>query len=505
MAISRRHALRSGIGVAALTALGGFIPAAARGADIWDALRNNLKGTLVLPSDSDYSRAKELHFKQFDSIAPQGVAYCSSVEDVRTCVAFAQDNSLPFAVRSGGHSSTGYSTSTGLVADVSRLNSVSAGASTVTVGGGTQQIDILTALTPRGLALPGGSCPTVAVGGFVQGGGFGLLTRSHGMACDGLVSAEVVLADGRVVVASEDSEPDLYWALRGGGGGNFGVVTKFEVRPAEVTRMVNYQLSWAWDDAPALMTAWQDWFAAAPPELGGGSLSIALPDASPGAVPVVSVTGGWTGTAEEAESTLDALVAAVGRAPKSRQTQDLSYHEAMMYWYGCSDKSAEECHREGENPEAMLPRGSYLRARSRMFDRTLPGNAVEEVLAAFDSGRAAGHTRSLSCGALGGKANELSRTETSYVHRDTEYIMIYANVIPSGEPTEEQRDAAEHWTGSVFDTAEPYSNGETYQNYPDPALTDWKHDYFGENYARLSSVKKDYDPHGFFRFPQSIG
>nr|WSZ99716.1 FAD-binding protein [Streptomyces sp. NBC_00857] len=477
----------------------------ARGTDIWAELRGKLAGTLVLPSDADYSRAKELHFKQFDTIAPRGVAYCASADDVRTCIRFAQDHGLPLAARSGGHSSTGYSSSTGLVVDVSRLNEVNVGASTVAVGAGTQQIDALTALTPRGLALPGGSCPTVALGGFLQGGGFGLLTREYGMACDRLVSAEVVLADGRVVVASESSEPDLYWALRGGGGGNFGIVTKFEVRPAEVTRMVNYQLSWTWDTAPAVMTAWQDWFATAPPQLGGGSLNFALPDASPGAVPIVSVTGGWTGAASALERKLDELVSAVGAPPASRRTQDLSYGDAMLYWYGCADKSTDECHRVGSNPEALLPRGSYLRARSRMFGRTLPTAGVEDVLAAFDADRTAGHTRSVSCGALGGKANEPSRTATAYAHRDTEYIMIYANVIPSGEPTEEQRAAAEAWTGGVFAAADPYSNGETYQNYPDPALTDWKQDYYAENYPRLSAVKKHYDPHGFFRSPQSIG
>ncbi|GFE13640.1 hypothetical protein Sgleb_16870 [Streptomyces glebosus] len=506
MGISRRNVLRGGVGAAAaLAAFGGTRLAVARSVDIWAELEKHLSGPLVLPADADYSRAKELHFKQFDTIAPRGIAYCTSVEDVRTCVAFAQKHGLPAAVRSGGHSSAGYSSSTGLVMDVSRLNQMNVGASTVTVGAGTQQIDVLTALTPKGLGLPGGSCPTVALGGFLQGGGFGLLTRKHGMACDRLVSAEVVLADGRVVTASEDSEPELYWALRGGGGGNFGVVTKFEVRPAKVTNMLNYQLSWTWDDAPAVMTAWQDWFAAAPPELGGGSLTIALPDAAPGAVPVVSVTGGWTGTERDGGRTLDELVSAVGRPPASRKVQNLPYGDAMMYWYGCSDKSAEQCHRVGDNPEALLPRGAYLRARSRMFGRTLPTAGVEEVLAAFDANRQAGHTRSVSCGALGGKANEPGRTDTAYVHRDTEYIMIYANVIPSGEPTEEQRAAAEAWTAKVFDAADPYSSGETYQNYPDPALTSWRQDYFAENYRRLSAVKKQYDPQRFFRFPQAIG
>lgn len=505
MGISRRNLLRGGLGAAAaLTAFGGTGLTVARGADIWAELRNALNGSLVLPADSGYARAKELHFKQFDTISPAGVAYCASVEDVRTCVAFAQKHGLPMAVRSGGHSSTGYSSSTGLVVDMSRMNQVSVGTSTVTVGAGAKQIDALTTLTPKGLGLPGGSCPTVALGGFLQGGGYGLLTRKHGLSCDRLVSAEVVLADGRVVTASENSEPELYWALRGGGGGNFGVVTKFEVRPAEVTNMVNYQLSWTWDDAPEVMTAWQDWFAAAPPELGGGSLTIALPDASPGAVPIVSVTGGWSGPAAGGGRMLDELVSAVGRAPASRQVQDLPYGDAMMYWYGCADKSAEQCHRVGDNPEALLPRGSYLKARSRMFGRTLPAAGVEKVLAAFEADRQAGHTRSVSCGALGGKANEPGRADTAYVHRDTEYIMIYANVIPSGEPTEEQRAAAEAWTGKVFDAADPYSNGETYQNYPDPALTSWRQDYFAENYPRVSAVKKHYDPNAFFRSPQTI-
>ncbi|MFF9003963.1 FAD-binding protein [Streptomyces achromogenes] len=202
MPIDRRTLLRAGAGVAALAMTGAsqeFAGTRTAGIPPWEALRDHLDGTLVLPYEAGYARARQQYWSEFDSVLPEGVAYCASARDVATCLLFAQDHGLPVAPRSGGHSPAGYSTTAGLVIDVSRLNTIAVNPSTVTVGAGVQQIDALSLLALGGLALTGGSCPTVGVAGFVQGGGYGLLTRSYGMACDRLVSAEAVLTDGRTV------------------------------------------------------------------------------------------------------------------------------------------------------------------------------------------------------------------------------------------------------------------------------------------------------------------
>jgi FAD/FMN-containing dehydrogenase len=470
----------------------------------WAKLRNHLTGELILPADAQYGQAKQVAFAQYDSADPAAVAYCASAQDVRTCLLFAQHNGVPVTPRAGGHSHTGYSTGAGLIIDVSRLNSVEVGQSTVTIGGGTKQVDALAALEGTGLALPGGMHPTVSAGGFLQGGGYGLLTRSAGMACDHMVSAEVVLADGRIVLCSAYSEPDLFWALRGGGGGNFGIVTRYELVPVQLTRLVNFTLSWPSTAAAAVLAAWPAWVIDGSRELGT-ALTIGLGNAAPGTEPAVVVTGGWTGALDGLTESLDSLAALVGQPAAARTVQELSYRDAMMYWYGCSDKTAAQCHLVGQTPEAQLPRGAYLRTRNRLFSQPLPASGVDELLAAFNADRRAGHRRALSGAAFGGKANDPARTSTAYVHRDSEFMLVLANSLATATPAPEERAAAEAWVDNGFAAWEPYANGESYQNIPDPVLTDWRTAYYAENYARLADVKHRYDPDRVFQFPQAVG
>ncbi|GAA4798405.1 FAD-binding oxidoreductase [Streptomyces ziwulingensis] len=504
MSIDRRTTLRLGAGAAlgaTLLTTTGMAPGS--GTTRWETLRRHLDGALVLPTDQGYAQARQTYFSQFDDVGPRGVAYCATVRDVRTCLRFAQDHDLPAVPRGGGHSQTGYSTTPGLVIDMTRLAAVDVRAQTVAVGAGAQQIDVLAALSPHGLALVGGTCPTVGVAGYLLGGGYGLLTRSEGMACDRLVSAEVVLADGRIVTCSRESEPDLFWALRGGGGGNFGIVTRLESVPVSIPHLVNFTLSWPWESAAGVLEGWQGWVTEGPAELGT-ILGIALPDAAPGKLPVVTVTGAWTGSAQALEGALDGLAARVGAPPATRAVETLPYRDAMMRWYGCSDKTVEQCHRIGYTPEALLRRGDFLRLRNRMFTRPLPSAGNKDLLTAFDAARRAGHGRSVTGVSLGGRANQPARTDTAYVHRDTEFALMFADTMSDGSPEADERAAAQAWVTAQFEAVDKYSNGETYQNMPDPLLSDWWHAYYGENHPRLTEVRGQYDPERFFRFPQAI-
>ena len=254
----------------------------------WSQLSSHLQGQLVLPSDANYPTAKLVYTAQFDGINPQAIAYCSSVADVALCLGFAQDNALPFAARSGGHSAGGYSMSPGLVIDVSGLNSVALSSGTATIGPGAELVDITNTLAPAGLAISGGYCPTVAAGGFLQGGGIGLFTRSIGIACDTVTSAQVVLADGRVVTASPQQHSDLYWALRGGGGGNFGIVTSYTFTPTPLTFIDVALLTWPYDQALEVVEGWTQWMVDGPSNIGGG-LNVTLADSTPGNVPTVTL------------------------------------------------------------------------------------------------------------------------------------------------------------------------------------------------------------------------
>lgn len=505
--VTRRAFIRTGA-MATLAAAGmsTALPAVlAHAADApnWALLQQRLSGTLVLPSDAVYTAAKQLSWTEYDSLTPAAIAYCQSDADVSACLKFARANGIPATARSGGHSFMGFSLTTGLVIDVSRLNSVTASGNRVTMGGGALQIDTVSSLSGTGLALPGGLFPTVGAGGFIQGGGLGWQTRFLGMASDTLESARVVLADGSVVVASEDCNADLFWALRGGGGGNFGIVTSYRSVATAVPTLSRFTLNWTWDQAADVLTAWQQWAIAAPRALSSGPV-LALFDAAPGNVPTVGVSGVYLGNPADLTAHLDTLVGEVGHAPTVRTVNDSTYTAGMLALYGCADLTVPQCHLPGTTGEGKIRRFNWSFDRSRLFGAAIPAAGVDALLAAFDADRVAGHSRFIRTIVLGGRANDPSRTETAYVHRTTEFVMSIATGLPTAAPPEADRTVARNWAGNVFNTVNPYSNGESYVNYLDRVLPDWADAYYKENLTRLRTVKKHYDPTNYFRFAQSI-
>jgi FAD/FMN-containing dehydrogenase len=253
-------------------------------------LRDRLEGELVLPSDPGYGLATQLQNTEYDSVTPAAVAYCHSAKDVLACVRHARDTGVRVHVRSGGHSFNGWSTGEGLVIDLSRMNRAAVGAGTVRIGAGIQSLDALDRLKPLGRQIITGTFPTVGQGGFLTGGGLGWQTRRFGVASDRIVSARVVLADGRLVRASAEEHPDLYWALRGGGGGTFGIVTDFELLPVDAPRLTSFETLWSDEDAADVLAAWQDWAAKAGDDLGT-SLVVLPAMFGPGGRPVVKAWG----------------------------------------------------------------------------------------------------------------------------------------------------------------------------------------------------------------------
>jgi FAD/FMN-containing dehydrogenase len=470
----------------------------------WDSLRRHLDGDLILPSDPRYGQAREQSLAQFDNTNPVAVAYCESAKDVRTAIAFAQNHDVHAVPRSGGHSFGGYSTTTGMILDVSRLNQVAIHGEHVTIGAGTQQVDALAALTPHGLALASGLCPTVGAGGYIQGGGIGLQTRKFGMACDRLVSAEVVLADGRVVRASARAHPDLFWALRGNGGGNYGVVTSYTLRPVERDTLVGYRLIWL-GDAAAVIEKWQDWVIAAPSDLS--SLLLTRVRNPPTPETVVIISGAWYGAIEDLNLLVDQLVGEVGVTPRTRVVAASSVRDTMMAVYGCATLTVAQCHRAGTSPDAQVPRAYHYHTRSRMYDAAVPRADVDDLVAVLtDPAKSTpAQDRLLYFEALGGAANQPARTDTAYVHRTTKMLTGVTAQLIDANYTADDVALGESWLADGFAVLDRHSLRESYQNYMDPALEDWRRDYYAENYPRLVRVKRAYDPHGFFRFARGIG
>ncbi len=508
--IGRRSLLRIGATAAAATVAGGAGvlsagPLYAAGAPrrSWSMLERFVDGDVVLPGDDDYERAIQLQVAEYDKIRPQAVLYCQSNRDVQAGVLFAQYHGIAAVPRSGGHNNAGYSTTEGLVLDVSRMNAVSVGAHTTRIGAGIQAVDALDALTPHGVAVPNGTCATVAAGGFVTGGGTGPFTRKHGVAPDNLRAARVVLADGRVVTCDADRHPELLWAISGGGGGNFGVITEYTLDHVPVERMGQFRVVWPWDDAAEVITGLQEWVADLPREIAGDLLAI-MPDGAPGQPVLLQIVGTALTDPDTLATEIDRLVGLVSREPTERNVLDRTYRQTMMSVWGCSDKSVAQCHRVGFNPEGMLPRDAFRLSRSRLLEDPIPRSGVEDVLGAFEADRQAGQIRILSMRIMGGRTNEVAPADTAFVHRGAFLNISFTFGVNDVEATQEEKDTVLASLHDGFATFDPYSNGHTLQNFVDPYLDDWRDAYYGTNYARLSRVKRDYDPYGFFRFDQAI-
>ena len=473
----------------------------------WETLAQTLRGALVLPDSARYAVARQLFDPRFDVVTPRAIAYCATPEDVQASLAFARRFTLPLAVRSGGHSYAGYSTTTGLVLDVTPMSSIALAANvdgsggTVTVGAGARLIDVYDMLAAHGLALPAGSCPSVGIAGLTLGGGVGVLARKYGLTCDNLLAADVTLADGRSLTCDASHSADLFWALRGGGGGNFGVVTSLTFQAHPVARLALFTLDWPWSSAAEVVAAWQAWAPHAPDELWSNCLLLAAPDAhSP---PIARVNGVYVGGVSALDGLLQKLTGTINAAPLTSSIGADDLLDAMMIEAGCSGDSVAECHLSTLSPQGKVPRATEM-SRSDYFSRQLPAGGIAALVSAITTRSAsAPNGGGIGLDAVGGAINRVDPQATAFVHRrqlfSAQYTTSYSVTDPANAIT-----ASQSWLDATWRAMRPYASGEAYQNYIDPALPNWLSAYYGDNLPRLQQVKAAYDPGDFFHFAQSI-
>ncbi|WP_214408636.1 FAD-binding oxidoreductase [Sphaerisporangium fuscum] len=453
----------------------------------WTALGKGLAGRLIRPGDASYDAARRLYSPSFDGIRPSGVAYCAGPSDVAECLAFAKKFGVPVTSRSGGHSYAGWSTGTGLVIDVSRMNTVSAASGRAVVGAGAQLIDVYDRLAAHGVSIPAGSCPTVGVAGLTLGGGIGVVARKYGLTCDVLESLQIVTADGRVLTCDADHNPDLYWASRGGGGGNFGVAVSFTFRTHPTRQVTVFFLHWPWSLARKAIAAWQAWAPYAPDAMWS-NLHL---NKDPGLD--LQIGGLYLGSQADCERQLEPLISKIGSRPSSRYVSQASYSHAMMLMAGCSGRTVSQCHRPGDLPgqtaDGRFPRDAFS-AKSHMAYRPLSAagiNALVEQTAL--PGRHA-----VLLDALGGAVARLRPDATAFPHRAAIFsVQYYAHMA-----------GAAAWLGRAHAAMSPHFGDHAYVNYIDPSLSGWRQAYYGANATRLAKVKAAYDPGRLFRFPQAV-
>ncbi|MEU0034018.1 MULTISPECIES: FAD-binding oxidoreductase [unclassified Streptomyces] len=477
----------------------GATPAGVRAAANWTALAKDLDGPLVRPGDRAWPAAHQLYNTRFDALKPTAVAYAAHADDIRTAMAYARAHHIPLSIRNGGHSYAGWSSGDGrLILDVSKLNKIRASANEAVVGAGSKLIDVYRALAAKGVTIPAGSCPTVGVSGLTLGGGHGVVSRAYGLTCDSLTQATLITADGKQLVANASEHKDLFWALRGAGNGNFGVVTELRYKTHPAPQAVSAYLSWPWAKAAAVVKAWQEWGPDQPDEIWS---SLHLANAA-GGTPTVSVAAFSLGTYGELQNAVDRLADRVGAPASSVSLKKRSYEESMEVYAGCSSFPTDpQCHLPGTTPgrsaQGALGRETYA-ARSDFFDRSISAAGIQTLLNQMAAVR--GGAGSIALTALGGAVNRVSPTATAFVHRRSRMLAQYIASWQAGT----SGTTAQSWLTSAHTAMARHASGAAYQNYTDPTLTDWRKAYYGDAAPRLTALKKQYDPDRFFSFPQAL-
>ncbi len=432
--------------------------------------RDSLDGELFSADSPGYEAIRRPVNAAYREVRPRLVVACRSVSDVVVAMRYATATGDRVAPRGGGHCFAGRSSTDGIVLDLSGLDGISVADDRVaTIGAGTRLEQVYGALHACGWTLPAGCGPTVGITGLTLGGGIGLLGRKHGLTCDHLVGAQVVLSSGNVVDCDHDREPDLFWGLRGAGGGQFGVVTslRFDTIPEPVTTRI--EAHWPDIALEELVAAWQAWAPDAPDDL---TVNLTL-DSEPGAPVRATVFG--VSTLEEGSTgeLLREFADQAGVAPTIELRAGLPYYRLKHTFADPRD----------------LP-GRALRIRSEFF-RAMSDRTLASLLTQLGDPGTVGR-RQLTFTAMGGAYNKVAEDATAFAHRGERFLL------------EHIADAADPWADRSWATAHADGSGRVYPNFPDPALDNWAAAYHAGNYPRLASVKNAYDPHRFFDFPQAI-
>jgi hypothetical protein len=467
------------------------------------AILPKFQGKIVWPGDAAYEADRKLFNPVFNAF-PVLIMYCAVETDVQIALQAAKQVPQPFTVRSGGHCTAGFSAGAGVLIDVSALSDVYVDPQglTATVGCGCNFGKFRAVLKPYGLHVPGGECDDVCIGGYMQGGGYGFTSVTLGMNCDNVLSIRVLLADGRIVTASPNVNYDLWWAMRGGTGGSFGILLSVTYKLVPLGDVFGWAIIWPLSNnseidnaVNALHVLEAQYMATAPsPKLNiqvslcfqpGIQAGLPLPPAP--MQPYLLVRGVWVGDAISGQAAIQALCNLPGATKQWTQETDFdSLNESLLnvpYGMPCFPANVK------------MP---FEDKSSRIVSRKLATAEWKGLLSYFVS--TPNPYSYFYMEFYGGAINAYPEFGSAFVHRTA----LYNAVLDVFWWTDAERGPAQKFLDGWIALMEPLYNGHVYQNYPRLSDTHYAYKYWGDAQAALKYVKQKYDPNVFFTFSQCI-
>ncbi|MCA9779898.1 MAG: FAD-binding oxidoreductase [Candidatus Eremiobacteraeota bacterium] len=452
--------------------------------DRFDSLQSYVDGLVIRPGEESFAQLARPWNLRFSERQPAAIVRCATVDDISRSLAWVQEQNIPFVVRSGGHSYAAYSTTPGLLVDVSQLRSVNMDAKSgiVKLGPGSRNTTVYSHLDATSRSVTHGRCYEVGVAGLCLGGGIGFNMRLHGLTCDQLVETDIVLADGRSLTLSARENEDLFWACRGAGGGNFGVHTSFTFQTYPVDRVTAFNIDWNEREGEVLISL-MNLVAGAPREMGL-KVSASVHRSSSGTNEIqVSLLGQLHGPEERLR---DFLKPVYDIASPSEEV--IRY---LPYWAGQAVLS------EDGSPVRMLE-------RSRYAQQPLPEEALTMILERLKSWPGIpGGRADWKLFLTGGAIADVAPDETAYVHRKA-FGISSVELEWTGPHPLELVERNLDWVDQFHDELRPYTSDRCYQNFIDDRQQNFLTAYYGENLQRLVKIKQKYDPQNVFHYPQSL-
>ncbi|RVU35522.1 FAD-binding oxidoreductase [Rheinheimera riviphila] len=464
----------------------------------WQLLSQQLTGDVLFPVADDFSRQKKAANARYDDVPTAVIIRCQTAADVQHAVRFIQRYQLPFAVRSGGHSYTGLSSTSGVLLDIGLLNQITLHQNIASIGAGAKLGDVYATLGLQQRSIPAGSCASVGIAGLVLGGGLGIADRRFGLTCDALRRVELVTATGELIYCSTTEHPQLFWALRGGGGGQFGIATQFEFDTFETAPIRNFIGRFPLKDGNQVLAIWQQWLKTLPDEIW--SQATVWFNGQPDSKPEIQLRACCMGHPALLSQHWYQLTLQLAGIWSEVDMQDHQYLDFMLT--DCDGLEMPECKLPNQHERGQLKRVA-MAGSSDIFNDYLPLSGLHHLLNAVRKRHQDGFRGGLMLTSMGGAIRRVPPGHSAFAHRAAVLSAQYLFSGPVGTPEVMLQEGA-IWVNQMRKQMRRWSCNGAYLNYTDALIKDWPQAYYGDNYVALQQLKRQYDPDNLFRFAQSI-